>query len=43
MWQANLVPVTVAISAIKSLGDGARVRAVLQGLREPLPRAWQLR
>ena len=41
--QANLVPVTVAISAVKSLGDGARVRAVLQGLRQPLPRAWQLR
>jgi hypothetical protein len=41
--QANLIPLTAALAAAKSLGDGARVRGLLQCMREPLPRAWELR
>lgn len=41
--KVSLIPVPCAITALKSLGDGRRVRAVLVALSEPLPRAWQLR
>ena len=41
--KANLVPVRCAVVAIKSLGDGVKTRALLAGLSEPLPRAWELR
>ena len=41
--QANLLPVRCVITAAKSLGDSPRIRALLQGLREPLPRSWELR
>ena len=41
--KVNLVPVTACLAAAKSLGDNDRVRALLQCMREPLPRVWQLR
>ena len=41
--KANLVPTRCAVVAIKSLGDGIKTRGILQGLSEPLPRAWELR
>ena len=40
--KANRVPTRCAIIAIKSLGDGVKTRALLAGLSEPLPRAWEL-
>ena len=41
--KVNLVPVTACLAAAKSLGDNDRVRALLQCMREPLPRVWELR
>ena len=35
--------VSEQVTACKSMGDGVRVRALLQALRQPLPRVWELR
>ena len=41
--KCNLLPVPVAVSVLKSLGDGVRVRAIIQGIGQEVPRVWDLR